>query len=504
MSLDVRAPAATGSDPARPACAQRPSVRVKALAAVLPASLALVMGLWGIRRQNTMWGDEAVTYQLAEREPSQIWHTVQHVDLVHALHYSVMHVIFDLFGAGLLSLRLPSVLAMAAAASGVGLLGLRLAGPRAGLLAGLVFALLPQVQKYAQEGRSYAMVCALIAWASCALVANVSRRGRWRWAAYGLTMLLACLLHEFAVLALAAHGVTLIVSRTPKRVLRAWGVTAAGVVIGLLPLVVVSAGQSEQVSWIGGPVRPYPLLVSVVVGMLCARAPLRSRGPVSVAALAVPILVLPGALLLTVSVIKPLFVDRYVLFSDIGIALLLGAWLDHMRRLRLPRYTPAVYIAAIAALAALVPSSFSLRTPQSRSNDATAIGAAVREEGRPGDGLLYLASRHRILAATYPGDTRHLTDLALAQDPVESNTLAGVELPARDIAFRMMQFHRIVTVRVARADTLTDPQEKAKTDTLRRHFREHATTRVNGARITVYVRDHGPSANVGTPVQHPW
>ncbi|MET7872227.1 glycosyltransferase family 39 protein [Streptomyces cyaneofuscatus] len=504
MSLDVRAPAATGSVPARPSSAQRPSVRGRALAVVLPATLALVMGLWGIRRQNTMWGDEAVTYQLAQREPSQIWHTVQHVDLVHALHYAVMHVIFDLFGAGLLSLRLPSVLAMAAAASGVGLLGLRLAGPRAGLLAGLVFALLPQVQKYAQEGRSYAMVCALIAWASCALVANVSRPSRWRWAAYGLTVLLACLLHEFAVLALAAHGVTLIVSHTPKRVLRAWGVTAAGVVIGLLPLVVVSAGQSEQVSWIGGPVRPYPLLVAVVVGMLCARAPLRSEGPVSAAALAVPILVLPGALLLTASLIKPLFVDRYVLFSDIGIALLLGARLDHTRRLRLPRYIPTVSIAAVAALASLVPSSLSLRTPQSRSNDATAIGAAVREQGRPGDGLLYLAGRHRILAATHPGDTRHLTDLALAQDPVDSNTLAGVELPAGAIAARMMQFHRIVTVRVARADSLSDPQEKAKIDTLRRHFREHATTRVNGARITVHVRDHGLPPKVGTPVQHSW
>ncbi|WP_239086064.1 glycosyltransferase family 39 protein [Streptomyces parvus] len=448
------------------------------------------MGLWGIRRQNTMWGDEAVTYQLAQREPSQIWHTVQQVDLVHALHYAVMHVVFDLFGAGLLSLRLPSVLAMSVAASGVGLLGLRLVGPRAGILAGLVFALLPQVQKYAQEGRSYAMVCALVAWATYALVADVPRRDRWRWALYGLTMLLACLLHEFAVLALVAHGVTLIISRTPKRVRRAWGVTAICVVVGLLPLVVVSAGQSEQVSWIDGPVRPYPLLVGVAVGLVCARAPLRSGGPVSVAALALPILVLPGALLLTVSVIKPLFVDRYVLFSDIGVALLLGAWLDHVRRL--PRYTPAVYVGVVAALAALVPSSLSLRTPQSRSNDATAIGAAVREKGRPGDGLVYLAGRHRILAASNPEDTRHLTDLALAQGPVESNTLAGVELPARDIAARMMQFHRIVTVRMAREDSLPDPQEKAKTDTLRRHFREYATTRVNGARITVHVQDHGP------------
>ncbi|WLQ68731.1 glycosyltransferase family 39 protein [Streptomyces sp. NBC_01201] len=494
MSIDVRAPAATGCPPAR-----LPSDPVRALVIIAPASLTAALGLWGIRRRNTMWGDEAVTYQLAQREPSQIWDTIQQVDLVHALYYAVMHVIFDLFGPGLLSLRLPSVLAMSAAAGGVGLLGLRLAGPRAGVLAGLVFALLPQVQKYSQEGRSYAMVCALIAWATYALVANVPRRHRWRWTVYGLTMLLACLLHEFAVLALAAHGVTLIVSRTPKGVLRAWSVAAAGVVIGLLPLAVVSAGQSEQVSWIDGPVRPYHLLVAVIVGVACARAPLRSDGPVRLAALAVPILVLPGALLLTASLVKPLFVDRYLLFSNIGVALLVGAWLEYVHRL--PRYSRTAHIAAAAALVALVPPSLSLRTPQSRSNDVTAIGAAVREAARPGDGLVYLAGRHRILAATYPGDSRRPTDLALAQGPVESNTLAGIELPARDIAARMMRFHRIITVRVARKDSLSDPQEKAKTDTLERHFREYATTRVNGARITVYVRDHGPSAKAGPPVR---
>ncbi|MBM7439302.1 hypothetical protein [Streptomyces sp. HB132] len=79
MSLDVRAPAATVSAPARLL-----SGPVRALVIIAPASLTAALGLWGIRRQNTMWGDEAVTYQLAQREPSQIWDTVQQVDLVHA------------------------------------------------------------------------------------------------------------------------------------------------------------------------------------------------------------------------------------------------------------------------------------------------------------------------------------------------------------------------------------------------------------------------------------
>ncbi|MDX3715810.1 glycosyltransferase family 39 protein [Streptomyces europaeiscabiei] len=495
MSVAERGPAVARTvSPPVPARRQSPSP-AKAVVVIAPLALTIALGLWGIRRQNTMWGDESVTYQLAHRDLSQIWLTAQHIDLVHALYYAVMHEIFGLFGGGLLTLRLPSVLAMSLAAAGVGLLGLRLAGPRAGLLAGLVFPLLPQVQKFAQEGRSYAMVCALVTWATYALVVSVQHRARWRWAVYGSTMLLACLLHEFAVLALVAHGVTLVVSRVPRPVLRAWSVAAAGVVAGLLPLAICSAGQSEQVSWIGGPVRLQYFLVVAVVGVVCARAPLGVRGPVRLAVLAVPILVLPGLLLLIASLVKPLFVDRYVVYSNIGIALLLGALMDYFHR-RQPS-SRITWIAAVAVLAALVPPSLSLRTPQSRSDNVTAIGAAVRKEGRPGDGLLYLAGRHRILTAANPEDTRFLTDLALAQDPVSSNTLAGVELPAQEIAARMLEFNRIVAVRAAGAPPPANPQEEAKTSTLRRHFREYGTTHVNGARVTVYVRDHDPSPKAG-------
>ncbi|WP_329071902.1 glycosyltransferase family 39 protein [Streptomyces sp. NBC_01429] len=496
MSIDERGPAvARTASPPVPARRQAPGP-ARAVVVIAPMVLTIALGLWGIRRKNSMWGDESVTYQLAHRDHSQIWRTAQHVDLVHALHYSVMHEIFGLFGGGLLTLRLPSVLAMSVAAAGVGLLGLRLAGPRAGLLAGLVLPLLPQVQKYAQEGRSYAMVCALVTWATYALVVSVPHRARWRWAVYGCTMLLACLLHEFAVLALVAHGVTLAVSRVPRPVLRAWSVAAAGVVAGLLPLAIYSAGQSGQVAWIGGPVSLPGLLAVAVVGVACARAPLGVRGPVRLSALALPTLLLPGLLLLIVSPVKPLFVDRYVLYSSIGFALLLGAWMDYIHR-----WQPSSrnsWVAAVVVLAALVPPSLSLRTPQSRSTDVIAIGATVREEGRPGDGLLYLSGRHRIWTEANPEDTRFLTDLALAQDPASSNTLAGIELPAQDIAARMLEFDRIVAVRdPAGAHSPTNPQEKAKTSTLRSHFREYGTTHVNGARVTVYVRDHGLSPKAG-------
>jgi mannosyltransferase len=222
---------------------------------------------------------------------------------------------------------------------------------------------------------------------------------------------------------------------------------------------------------------------------------------VRLSVLAVPILVLPTLLLLIASLGKPIFVDRYVLYSSIGGALLLGAWMDYFHRRQQSRRT--AWIAAVAVLAALVQPSMSLRTPLSRSNDVTAIGTTVRKEGRPGDGLLYLSGQHRILTAANPEDTCLLTDLALAQDPVSSNTLAGVELPAHEIAARMLEFDRIVAVRAAGAHSPTNPQEEAKTSTLRRHFREDGTTHVNGARVTVYVRDHDPSAIAGPGFRRP-
>ncbi|MCZ0994857.1 hypothetical protein O1L44_19430 [Streptomyces noursei] len=77
---------------------------------------------------------------------------------------------------------------------------------------GLTFALIPVVQQYAQEGRSYAAVCALVVWASYLLVLAVSRPCRARWLGYTGLMLCACLLHEFAALALPAHGAAVVLA----------------------------------------------------------------------------------------------------------------------------------------------------------------------------------------------------------------------------------------------------------------------------------------------------
>ncbi|MFJ7999370.1 glycosyltransferase family 39 protein [Streptomyces sp. NPDC096310] len=471
-----------------------------------PSALALVLGVWGIRRGGTLWGDEAVTYEVAHRALWQIWHTAGRVDAVHGLYYLFMHGVFALWDGGLVALRLPSVLAVAAASAGVALLGRALAGPRAGLAAGLVLPLLPAVQRYAQEGRSYALVCALVTWSCWLLVRALGRPSRRRrWGAYAGVLLSACLLHEFAVLTLCAHGVTVVCSGASRRTVRAWAAAACAVGAGLLPLALFSTTQSAQVDWIGAPGVRHVLGFAMVtaVGVVCARTAPRGSGagarpsadapPVPrLEALALPLLILPTALLMALTPLRPFYVERYVLSYTVALALLLGAALD---RCAVPGYADrarrrAVSVLAVAAaLAALCPVGACLRTPQSRQNDATAVARAVRESGRPGDGLLFLPARRRVWTLARPGEFRGLTDLALERSPVASHTLHGTELPAGRVRARMLAARRIVAVGDLPGQPLeATAREAAKRAVLRTYFEECGSRTVTRARITVHAR----------------
>ncbi|MEU9113875.1 glycosyltransferase family 39 protein [Streptomyces sp. NPDC048483] len=468
-----------------------------------PSGLMLLLGAWGIRRQDAIWRDEAVTYDVAHRSLADLWPTLQHVDAVHGLYYALMHAWFLGYDATLggalgevIGLRLPSVAAMTAAAAGIALLGQRLVGRRAGLFAGVTFALIPVVQQYAQEGRSYAMVCALVVWATYVLVVTAARPRRRLWCGYAALMLLACLLHEFAALALPAHGTAVVLARLPRRVLRAWVLAAVAVLAGLAPLAVFSTRQAGQLGWLMWP-DPVQLLtfgVLAVLGAGCARIRTRSRGPIGLRAIGLPLLFLPTLLLFLLSYAEPAYVDRYVLYYVAGFALLAGAALARLLRPPGERgQTRARWLrrAAVPVLlaAALLPVDVHLRSPDSRVDDATAVAEAVQEMAVPGDGLLFLPARRRIWRAAHPRGFRGLTDLALAKSPVASHTLYGTERSGDRIRDRMLDTRRIVVAGDpdGQPADLND-QEIAKRTTLRDAFEVCTGTEVRGARITLYGR----------------
>ncbi|MEU6544147.1 glycosyltransferase family 39 protein [Streptomyces sp. NPDC046859] len=483
--------------PRAPAAEPIPHRRRRSLLCVVPAVWTVGLGLWGLSRQHSVWRDEAATWQVARRSSGAMAHLLEHVDAVHGLYYLLMHALFSCFGSGTTTLRLPSVLAMAVAAACVTRLGQRTAGAWAGLAGGLALGLLPAVQFHLQEGRPYALVTAGAGVATVLLVTALEGRARRRhWAAYAAVVAVCGLLNWLSLLVLPAHLVTLAWTRATRRVLARWAVASALAVAAVLPLILFSLGQAEQVSWIP-PVTWHMLIgpgVLVAIGVLGALADRPHTRRPSAAAVGLPLLAVPQLLLLCVSLVKPLFLDRYVLFSMLGLALLIGTALGAAVRAvrpRLPRVSAVLVPVAVAvALAALLPQSLAKRSPASRVDDVLAVAADVRRLKQVGDAVVFVPAARRDTALVSPAAFTGVRDIALARGPVESGTLKGEEAPPARIRSAMLTQRRILLVTDAAAVARPVPahRDQVKSAVLKRYFTVVTDVQVRGRRVTVYER----------------
>ncbi|MEE4418398.1 glycosyltransferase family 39 protein [Streptomyces bugieae] len=465
-----------------------------------PAVLALALGLWGITREHSMWRDEAATWQAAHRSLAEIAHMVGQVDVVHGLYYAVMHGVFALFGDSLITLRLPSVLAAATACGLTALLGARLATAVAGTAAGLALAVVPAVQEHAQEGRSYALVLAFVVLATWLLVAALERPDGRRWAGYAAATLVAAWLNWFSLFALVAHGVTMVCVRPDRTRLVRWVLAASAAVAAALPVILTSRAQSSQVSWIKplGWSTVLGVLITVAIAALCTRLPqargvagTREEAPyarLNLAVVALPLCAVPQVGLALISVVKPLFVTRYVLFAYVGLALLIGVLLATIAARVGPGARVLLPVAVTLALLALLPIELRLRTEESRIDDVLSAAATVGQVRDTADGVLYIPAARRDTALVSPREFAGLRDLALAQGPVASGTLKGIEAEPRDIERAMLGARRIVLVTdpgPERADTVRD---LTKQRVLKERFVRCSTSVVRGRQVSLYAR----------------
>lgn len=466
----------------------------------VPFLWTLAFGLWGLSRQDSVWRDEAATWQVAGRSTGEIWAMLGNVDAVHGLYYLLMHGLFEVFGAGTTTLRLPSVLAVAVAASCLGLIGRRLAGPWAGIGGGLALGLLPAVQFYLQEGRPYALVAAGAGLSTLLLVSLLElppgRRAWPRWTAYGITVLLCALLNWLSLLLLPAHAATLWWVRAGRGVWLRWAAYGAGAVAGALPLILFSRGQSDQVSWI--PPLTWHMLIGpgllLAIGGLCAWADRPRAGRLSAAAVGLPLLAVPQLGLIGLSLVQPLFLDRYVLFSMLGLALLIGAALGAAVRAAAPRFPKAAGllvpgVVGVAVLA-LLPVELGKRAPASRVDDVLAVAGEVARLKGTGDAVLFVPAARRDTALVSPGAFTGLADVALTGTPVASATLKGEEADPARIRAALLAQRRVLLVtdaaKVAKAPSAE--RDKTKAAVLRERFTVVEDRQVRGRRVTVYER----------------
>jgi mannosyltransferase len=349
------------------------------------------------------WRDEFASWSAATRDVPEIFALGRHIDGVLVPYYLFLHFWVGLFGDSVLAMRVPSMLAMTAAAGVVALLGRHRWGDAAGLFGGLLFAVLPVVSRYGQEARGYAFAVLFATVATLLLARALDRSGRWAWAAYGASVALMGLSHLLSLLLLAGHLaiVAVAVWRGGRRRALWWVLAVAIGVAATLPLTVRGLGQqSAQLSWlhraspsaladISGTIFEAPVLGGAVAGL--AVAGLRRVGAGSLwAAVLLPV----GLLYAYDQLVAPIFLGRYLLFCVPLLCALAGAGLAALR--------PPAALAVIAVVAACgLPVQQSIRRSHS-DYDYRAAARVVEGNEQPGDGIIYA-----------PRDGWQLVDLGL-------------------------------------------------------------------------------------------
>jgi mannosyltransferase len=483
---------ASAAVPRRPPWHRRPDWLVIAV----PALAALAIGGYRLGGPS-LWRDEAYTISAAQRPVGQMFAMLGHVDAVHGPYYLCMHFVVSLLGTSAVALRLPSLLGMVITAGFTAALGRRLAREAAlpapaltGLVAGLLFAAAPQTTYYAQDARPYGPVVMFAVIATYLLVrAAADRRWRW-WTAYGAAIALTGLFNLFALLLVVAHGATLLLARVqarglrraagapafqpadqPQAALSRWLVAVAAAVAVLAPVIYLGYQQGHTLGWVSrsglrtvarlvamfaGSKQLIPLVAAIALCGVLAGWRSRRPGELTLTGVTLPWLVLPPLILISVSQVHPVYVERYVVFCVPALALLCAAGLSWL--VRLAAATPAgrrhpalawvpsaVAVAALAVL--LIGPQQAIRQPAARPDNLRAAAAVVAAHERPGDAIFYIPARTRVLSIAYPGPFLHLRDLALAASPAASDSLVGTQAGPSALRSRFTGVRRVWIVR---------------------------------------------------------
>jgi hypothetical protein len=365
-------------EPKRPESARRaahlaarfmrlPALTVARLSFPRPAvALPLVLGLFALvlrlhgLSDKPFWYDEILSLNRARLPLADLI-----IDALRHKHYPTYFLLLRSFAPTHFDpwmLRLPSALCGAGCVFLVTRMATDIRGALAGVVAGLLMALSPLEVQYGQEARAYALISCLVLIALWGLVGIAREPGRaalgiarrdglwWPWAAYVLGTIGALLVENNTVPWLVASNLAFVAivrrAETARReLIRNWACAQVFILAVWLPALLIMVLQNRGavltgLEWVPQPtwgnfrsivaalylfrisdmmsfgVLPAPLPqfgVVVAVLALWGAWQLRSSPPL-LAAIGLAFVTMPIALL-AISMVQPVFVPRYLLWS---------------------------------------------------------------------------------------------------------------------------------------------------------------------------------------------
>ena len=349
---------------------------------------------------SPLWADEVDTASAAGRPLGALLLLLRHQDGPLAGYYLLLHGWLQLVGTSAWSLRLPSAVALVAAVAVTTRLGRRVVGPAGGLLAGSLLATNPFVLFFGVDARPYAGAVLAAAASGLILFGAPGVPSRRRRALLGGVVVAGVLAHLFFLLAVAAQLLGLRGSRRP---LRPWLLPTGLALLLTSPLLLLSATQTAEVGYLHGPgllsvpgwfqaLAGGKAWLSVPAALVLATALVSRRFPHPQLACW---LLLPGPVLLLVSLVHPLYLNRYVVESAPALSLLLAAILVRAR---------ARVLAGSLAVALLLASAVTGGVAQAatfRYEDPRAAADLVLDGATPRDGAVFLPDGVRTAVSFY-------------------------------------------------------------------------------------------------------
>jgi mannosyltransferase len=327
------------------------SARDARLWLVLVLCVSAFLSFFALGRQS-FWLDEIYSYAFATAPISEFWQTMANGDANMVVYYVLLRA-WMLAGDTESWIRSLSAFMVLASVAAVYVLGAQLVGRRVGVVAAFLLAINPFVVAYAQEARAYSLSLLLTLCATILFIRALERSSAFDWVAYVLVAALAVYSHLFASLTLLAHGVSLLAwpfSRVPwKRLL------LAGVAVGALlsPMAIVVMTSEGKLGWVSKPglrqvagvfasmaggkwlLIPYAALSAAALLAGGREAPGERSGRRWHDVLLTALLVLPVAVAFAVSLVKPVFVDRFFIAGVAPLAILAASGLDRMQSTRM-------------------------------------------------------------------------------------------------------------------------------------------------------------------------
>ena len=393
----------------------KPSSRF-ALSAILPAFVTLLAAFLRMHAltAKSFWLDEGISIDIARLPWPQFLHVMWSGEANMALYYLVLR-FWLTFGSSEGFVRGLSVLFSVATVPVVFFLGARLLSRRVGLLAALLLAINAYHIRYAQETRSYAMVVFFAVLATWLLAKNLQEPSSAHWGIYAAVCAMATYSHFYAVLLVPAHAISLLSWRRDEIPWRklvgsflAFGVMIVPVAVFVFAIYVLKTGAPPSL-WFT-PLQPDSLVLlgidfSGVDGRLLLSLHVLAMGIAALGAARVrrggdqtseawgytllfSWLVAPVVMVVTVSLVKPLFVPRFLSFCLPALLLLVAVGISRLR----PAVLSWGLFVAISICSIMADIRYYQYDFEMRRQDWRAVTSYVFEHAQPGDSIFFYHS----------------------------------------------------------------------------------------------------------------